>query len=313
MVPLPRSILGYAWRVAGRHQAWLAVLTIVVFLVDLVPLELQRRIVNDALRGGALSPLALLCGLYLLVNLVEGGLKLAMNMYRGWITERAARALRRRVIAAGERAGDRDADAEGTTIAIVVAEIDPVSGVVGDCVSNPLQQLGVLASVFGYLAVLQPWVAVASFGLFALQLVFVPPLQRAINRRAATRVGVLRRLGGAIAGDPNLPLASAEQDIGSVMALNIAIYWRKYLMNFAMNALYHLSVTGVFLFGGWLAMSGRMEYGAVVAFVSGLGRINDPWGDLINFFRDLANAQIKYRLIRDYLDAVISKTDSLVP
>jgi hypothetical protein len=45
-----------------------------------------------------------------------------------------------------------------------------------------------------------------------------------------------------------------------------------------------------------------MEYGAVVAFVSGLSQINDPWGDLVNYFRDLTNAQVKYRLIQSFIN-----------
>ena len=132
----------------------------------------------------------------------------------------------------------------------------------------------------------------------------MPALQRAINRRAAERVAVLRQLGGAIVGNPRLALVQVDPAIDRVRALNIAIYWRKYLMNFLMNGLYHASMTGVFLLGGWFAMSGRMEDGAVVAFASGLGRINDPWGDLINYFRDLATAQVKYRMIRDFLSTV---------
>jgi len=37
----------------------------------------------------------------------------------------------------------------------------------------------------------------------------------------------------------------------------------------------------------------------VVAFISGIGRLNDPWGDLVNYFRDINVTQIKYRLLAD--------------
>ena len=47
---LPQTILGFAWRTARLHQLWLSVLTAGVFLLNLVPLELQRRIVNEALQ-----------------------------------------------------------------------------------------------------------------------------------------------------------------------------------------------------------------------------------------------------------------------
>jgi len=37
----------------------------------------------------------------------------------------------------------------------------------------------------------------------------------------------------------------------------------------------------------------------VVAFISGIGRITEPWGDLVNYFRDVNITQVKYALVRD--------------
>jgi hypothetical protein len=45
----------------------------------------------------------------------------------------------------------------------------------------------------------------------------------------------------------------------------------------------------------------RTELGTVVAFISGLNRINDPWDDLVTSFRDMTNARVKYRLIAGVL------------
>jgi hypothetical protein len=39
----------YIWRTSGREQTGLAVLSTIIFLLDLAPLELQRRIVNEAI------------------------------------------------------------------------------------------------------------------------------------------------------------------------------------------------------------------------------------------------------------------------
>jgi len=33
--------------------------------------------------------------------------------------------------------------------------------------------------------------------------------------------------------------------------------------------------------------------------MSGINRMNDPWGDLVNFYRDLTNAGVKFRLIEE--------------
>jgi hypothetical protein len=50
---------------------------------------------------------------------------------------------------------------------------------------------------------------------------------------------------------------------------------------------------------GWWVYTSRLEIGGVVAFISGIGRLNDPWGALVNYFRDVNVAQIKYRLLAD--------------
>ena len=48
---LPRTLMGYVVRCSGRHQIGLAVLAACVFGLSSVPLEFQRRIVNDAIKN----------------------------------------------------------------------------------------------------------------------------------------------------------------------------------------------------------------------------------------------------------------------
>ena len=40
----------------------------------------------------------------------------------------------------------------------------------------------------------------------------------------------------------------------------------------------------------------------MVAFISGLARTNDPWNDIVDFFRNLANTGVKYALIEQVLE-----------
>jgi hypothetical protein len=43
----------------------------------------------------------------------------------------------------------------------------------------------------------------------------------------------------------------------------------------------------------------QLEVSGVVAFISGAGRLNDPWGDLVKYFRDFSLTQVKYNLVAD--------------
>ena len=71
-----QDLYRYVWRTSARSQVLLAALAVGVFLLELAPLELQRRIVNNAVESATYHVIALLCGLYLVVVLTQGGLKL---------------------------------------------------------------------------------------------------------------------------------------------------------------------------------------------------------------------------------------------
>ena len=94
MNPLPPTAMGFALRSSGRHQAGLALLAVIVFGLSAAPLELQRRIVNDAIREGAVSTILWLAVAYAGVAVVEQTVKLALNVYRAWVSESCVRALR---------------------------------------------------------------------------------------------------------------------------------------------------------------------------------------------------------------------------
>jgi ABC-type multidrug transport system fused ATPase/permease subunit len=48
-------------------------------------------------------------------------------------------------------------------------------------------------------------------------------------------------------------------------------------MSFLMNLCSHLQVVAALLIGGWMVHTHQLEVGGVVAFISGVGRMNDPW------------------------------------
>jgi ABC-type bacteriocin/lantibiotic exporter with double-glycine peptidase domain len=77
----------------------------------------------------------------------------------------------------------------------------------------------------------------------------------------------------------------------------MSIYKIKFTMNFMMNLMTQMGYAGIFALGGYFVVTGKTEIGTVVAFVSGLSKINDPWGDLVNWYRDLRVTQVKYGLI----------------
>jgi ABC-type bacteriocin/lantibiotic exporter with double-glycine peptidase domain len=80
-------------------------------------------------------------------------------------------------------------------------------------------------------------------------------------------------------------------------------------MNFLMNYLHHLGIAGVLLIGGWQVIEGKLDLGTVVAFISGLARINEPLGGIVDYFREVTSAQVKYRMIASALSSYADEAE----
>src|SRR3954471_22472999 len=91
---LPQNVFQYVFKTSGLHQFLLSILAVAAFLIELVPLELQRRIVNDLVKNRDYRLVIILCAVYAGVVIVQGAAKLVLNVYRGWVGERAIRDLR---------------------------------------------------------------------------------------------------------------------------------------------------------------------------------------------------------------------------
>jgi ABC-type multidrug transport system fused ATPase/permease subunit len=305
---MPPRLFGYIWRTSGSHQVGLSILSMVGFLLAIAPLEMQRRIVNGALGKQEIAAVLWLCLAYAAIGLVAGGLKLALNVYRGWVGESTVRKLRASAYQQAVMQRKRHThtlQTQGEVLAVVVSEVEPVGGFAGLSISEPILQGGVMLGLFLYMLLLQPWIAALSILLFCMQLLFVPLMQAAITRRAMSRIQTMREISvdmiddeNGAAGAASAGRAAFRRRIVAVFGLNMQILYYKYLMNFLMNPTNHLGITGVLAVGGWYVARGEIDVGTIVAFISGLSRLNDPWGDLVNYFREMTVASAKYELIR---------------
>lgn len=298
---MPRTMMGYVVSSTGVHQAGLAALSIAAFSLSAVPLELQRRIVNGLTNRAAFDTIVWLAIGYAGVALTEQLLKLSLNLYRGWVAETTVRRLRELAWAMTWHGHEVAPEGTGVEIAMVLEEAEPIGGFTGISISEPLLQGGILLSVVGYMLALQPWLAVIGLAFFLPQTVFVPLLQNAINSRARSRILVKRDVSGVIADRPSATMSESWM-VGQarrIFTLNMGIYRLKYSMNLLMNLMHHLSVASAFCVGGLMVLEGHIEVGTVVAVVTGLGKLNDPWGDLVNWWREFSVVDVKYRLFAD--------------
>src|SRR4029077_5866531 len=95
--------------------------------------------------------------------------------------------------------------------------------------------------------------------------------------------------------------------------LDMGIFRLKFTTNFLMNLSNHLQIIAALLLRGWSIYADRLEIGGVVAFISAIGRLNDPWGDLVNYFRDANVTRVKFRLSADAADQLVSDIPARPP
>ena len=139
---IPNSLFRYVLAESGWHQLVLVALTVSAFLLEVVPLELQRRIIDDLTKHRQYRLILWLCAAYLGTVLVQGGAKCLVNIYRAWIGERATRDLRRQVhlVISSATAASSTVEAEGVQASMIVTEVESIGSFVGSALSEPLLQ-----------------------------------------------------------------------------------------------------------------------------------------------------------------------------
>jgi ABC-type multidrug transport system fused ATPase/permease subunit len=309
---LPSTIFRFVLSVSWAHQIALVCLTVVTFLLEIAPLEIQRRVVNNLVKERPFQAVVTLCAAYAGAVLLQGTTKLGLNVYRSWVGENATRDLRRRVLVHSRVARTRTPgpQARGVGAAMIVAEVEPIGRFAGSSISEPLLQAGILLSVLAYILHLDQWMAAAALAIFVPQLVFVPLMQQAINRRAGARVWVLRQLGISTVDRAQHTAEQERADgrrVDRALQLNMGIFKLKFSMNFLMNLCSHLQIVAALLIGGWMVHTDQLEIGGVVAFISAVGRLNDPWGDLVNYFREFSVTQVKFRLLAEMVNQPLER------
>jgi ABC-type multidrug transport system fused ATPase/permease subunit len=310
---MPKSVYGYIWSVSGRQQVILCLLTGVVVALSAAPLELQRRIVDDAFGAKDVRLLALYCGLYLAMIVAQGVVKYVLNVMRGRTVETVSRKLRLQIFdhlsrqAAKGPCGEADSVTRGATVSMISAEAEDLAGFVGDSTSMPLLQGGTAIAIFGYLVWLNPLIAGFAAILYLPQVFIVPATQRGINRNSVTYAKVLRKVGDMIvaldraSGKDGKSAGRFKRLVNESFDLRIRIYRMKFFLTALGNLLDSLGPLIVFAVGGWLVIHGSIALSTIVVFISGVQRVSDPWDQLITFYRTASNTQAKYELIRTTL------------
>ena len=293
--PAP-SLARFIWRMSGWRQAALGALALISAGLNLAPIEIQRRMVDDALMQEDLQQLLTLGVAYAAALLAHRLVKLTLGLGQAWVGESATLYCRRHLLGLWRR---RHSGPGGEAVSITGPEIDHLAGFVGAGPSDAIGSLGLLLGVLGYMFWTAPEVAGLSLLLLAPQFLIAPLIQRRINRLTEKRVERLRAFGDAVASGAKD--GTAEPLARRLYGSRMAIAWWKQLLKTLVNLLNAAAPLGLLLYGGWLVIEGETTVGVLVAFLSGLQRITEPIRELLKFYRDCSNNGVRHRMIAQWM------------
>lgn len=299
------NLLAFMWRMSGWYQLPACLLALMVAGLTVVPLELQRRIIDDALTAGDADLLITLALIYLGVITLNGVIKFTLRVYQGWLAESTIAYCRRHIIGLHGREHKDDAEGQGgTAVSIVNHELEAIGGFVGDGISDPLAQIGVMIAIVAYMVTVEPVIALISVVFLGPQILIIPLIQRKLNALVERRVDLIRDVSEDVtdqAGEEDLSKRT-ENDIRRIFGNRMRFFlWKflgKVLLNF-LNAAAPLMVLG---FGGWMVVQGETEVGVVVAFISGFNRMAEPLRDLINYYRTYSQTDVKHEKVASWME-----------
>lgn len=295
-----RSVWGYIARMTGRAQLVAMATALLVTLLNLAPIELQRRMIDDAIAekdGGLLLTLGLL---YLGVTVLHQALKFFLRLLQGWMAESAVLYTRRHLWRLHH--GDDHATGEARDVtAILTAEVEKLGGFAGGGPSGAFRNASMLIGALGYMLWVSPSVAAVGLALLAPQIILTPLMQRRLNRLIEIRLRLMRRFTAAVGEGDAQGETEFERRLAHLFWSRIAFFVWKYLMKAMLNLLSALAPLGVIALGGWFVIQGEATLGVVVAFVTGFGRLGDPIRELIAFYREAAEASVRHDLIAEWM------------
>jgi len=309
----------FSWVFAGHLKLQLSLLAIIAAMVfaRVLPLEMQKRIVNQAINLRSIDLLLRYCGIYLAAVIFNSGLKYLINVIQTVIAQRATASMRKELyhhILTLPLGFFRNTQ-PGSVVNSLVGELTMPGNFVGMAVSAPVTNVATLLAFAGYLFWLNPLLAAVSLSIYPIVVFLVPVLQKGVNRANKKRVDAARKLSSRIAesitgihevhGNGAYRIENKKYDRLVNRLEKIRVVWSLY--RFAVKTSNGLFVSLgpfiVFILGGYLTIKGQLELGALVAFLSAQEKLYDPWKELIEFYQVYQDGAVTYKRTMEFFDA----------
>jgi ABC-type multidrug transport system fused ATPase/permease subunit len=300
----------------GWQLTLLGVIAVAVF-TRVLPLEMQKRIVNQAITLRKVDLLLLYCGYYLAAVLLSSACKYAINILETLISQRVLARMRAALYAhiiTLPLAFFRNTQ-PGTVVNAIVNELVVPSNFVGMAVSTPVSNVLTLLAFAGFLFWLNPLLAAVSLSIYPAAMLLIPFLQKRANIANKARVDQSRTFSGKIAeaisgiheihGNGTYRIERRKFDKMVEHLQKVRVTWGLYRFGVKStnNLFTSLGPFLVFILGGYLTINGQLELGSLVAFLTAQEKLYDPWKELIEFYQVYQDGTVSYTRTMEFFDA----------
>ncbi len=322
------SIFRFILHYSRKEQILLLIFTLSAFPFLYMSLDLPKTIINQAIGGrdfprevlgfefDQIPYLLLLCSIFLLLVLINGGFKYFINVYRGVVGERMLRRLRYQLYGRVLRfpLPSFRKVSQGEVVSMITAETEPLGGFIGDSFALPAFQGGTLLTILIFMFVQDPVLGTAAVALYPVQAYLIPKLQRKLHLLKKERVIHVRRLseriGEVVTGirevhahdTSQYELADFSDRVGDIYDIRVKIYKQKFLIKFLNNFIAQITPFFFYSIGGYLVIKGSLSFGALVAVLAAYKDLASPWKELLDYYQNKEDARVKYELLYEIFE-----------
>jgi len=320
---MEKSIFKFIWTHSKKNQITLLLVTLLTFPILYLTLELPKRIINDAIGGSnegvvilgvsltQVQFLLVLCVAFLLAVLVNGLLKMRLNTMKGVLAERLLRRFRYQLLTRILRFPKPyfRSTSQGELVSMITSEAEPLGGIMGDMVSQPILQAGQMITILAFLFAQSVWFGLAAIALIPLQAWIIPILQRQINLLNKGRIQEVRKLAADIGetaagvsdirtnGGLRYRMSLFSNRLGNLYNIRFEIYQKKFFMKFLNNFINQLTPFFFYSVGGYLAIKGHITIGALVAALAAFKDMSSPWKELLAFYNATQDVAVRWETV----------------
>lgn len=334
------SFTRYIWAHTSRQQIWILCVVMISMIPYYLAFDLPKMIINGPIQGSGFESasdtqtffstsffggveldrtqaLVALSLCFLSLVIINGVFKYYINTYKGLLGERLLRRIRFDLIDRVLRflPVEFKRIKGGEISSMIKDEVEPLGGFTAEAFVQPVLLGGQALTALAFIFVQHFWLGGVALSMALVQMLVIPRLRRRLLVLGRERQIRARQLAGRVAeivdgidtihsnDTSNYERADVASRLGVLFKIRYEIYQRKFKVKFLNNFLAQVTPFLFYLIGGYLAITGRLDVGQLVAVITAYKELPGPLKELIDWDMAKQDVQVKYEQIVEQFDA----------